>query len=100
MILSESIYIYFLLLFFRKAETDSTMKNIFLTIDVSEEQICFVMHRGTIDALRPFLGVLVAFLVISADPLVFWMNVVVSFNEKSHILSTSLQDKMNLLWFI
>lgn len=44
--------------------------------------------------------VLVALLVISADPLVFWMNAVVSFNEKSCILSTSLQHKMNLLLFI
>lgn len=75
-------------------------KNIFLMIDVSEEQICFVMHRGTNDGLRRFLGVLVALLVISADPLVFGMNVGVSFNEKSCILSTSLQNKMNSLLFI
>lgn len=51
-------------------------------IDVSEEQIYFVMHRGTNDGLRRFLGILVALLVISADPLVFWVNVGVRFNEK------------------
>lgn len=39
-------------------------------IDVSEEQICFVMHRGTNDGLGRFLGVLVALLVIS--PLIHW----------------------------
>lgn len=50
--------------------------------------------------MRHFLGVSIALLVISADPLAFWINVVVSFNEKSCILSTSLQDKMNLLLFI
>lgn len=69
-------------------------------IDASEEQICFVMHRGTNDGLRRFLGVLVALPGNPADPLVFWMNVSVSFNEKSCILSTSLQNKMNLLLFI
>lgn len=58
------------------------------------------MSLRTIYVLMHFCGVLIALLVISADPLVFWMNVVVSFNEKSCILSTSLQDKMNLLLFI